>query len=204
MKIVAIGAHPDDIEFGCGGTLARYVEKGHEVFLFVTTQGERGGDGVTRRQEQEEAAKILQAKEVIWGKYVDTEVTPHMNELIHDVEAVIKKFLPDLILVNFPGDTHQDHRTLAEATISATRYVKNVLFYEGPTTQHFSPTLFFDITHTMATKILLLQAHSSQVAKTNIEGLSIIDIAHSTAVFRGIQARVPLAEGFIPLRYLLT
>lgn len=203
MKIVAVGAHPDDIEFGCGGTLAGFIKKGHEVTLLILTQGDRGGDREIRKKEQEDAAKVLQAKKIIWGKYNDTELTPNMNELIQDIEEVIKSISPDLTFVNYFDDTHQDHRTLAEATISATRYVKNVLFYEGPTTQNFSPSIFFDITPTIETKMNLLQAHKSQVAKTNIEGLSILDIARSTAIFRGIQARVKWAEGFVPLRYLL-
>ncbi|MCX7982784.1 MAG: PIG-L family deacetylase [Syntrophales bacterium] len=204
MRIVAVGAHPDDIEFGCGGTLAYFAERGHEVFLLVMTQGGRGGDKETRKKEQEEASRILPAHEVIWGRYHDTELSPHMNDLIQDIEGVIKKIAPELTFVNFFDDTHQDHRTLAEATVSATRYIKNVLFYEGPTTQNFSPTIFVDITPTIEIKMRLLQAHKSQVTKTNIEGLSILDIARSTAVFRGIQARVTWAEGFVPLRYLLT
>lgn len=204
MNILAIGAHPDDIEFGCGGTLADMIFKGHKVSLFIMTQGGRGGIEETRRKEQEEAARLLGAKEVIWGQYRDTELAPYMNELIQDIEEVIKKISPDLIFVHYFQDTHQDHRTLSEATVSATRYIKNVLFYEGPTSQNFSPPLFSDITRSIETKLDLLKSHRSQIAKTNIEGLSILDIARSTAIFRGIQARVPLAEGFVPLRYLLT
>jgi LmbE family N-acetylglucosaminyl deacetylase len=60
--------------------------------------------------------------------------------------------------------------------------------------------VFVDIRNTMENKIESLLAHESQVTKTNIEGLSIVDIARSTAVFRGIQGRVVLAEGFVPLR----
>ena len=101
------------------------------------------------------------------------------------------------------ADTHQDHRALSKAAVSATRYIKNVLFYEGPTTQQFSPNVFVDINETMEDKISMLLAHHSQVTKTNIEGLSIADIARSTAVFRGIQGRVHYAEGFIPLRYFI-
>jgi LmbE family N-acetylglucosaminyl deacetylase len=126
-----------------------------------------------------------------------------MNQLVHDIETIIKKIGPDLILVNYEEDTHQDHRALSKAAVSATRYVKNVLFYEGPTTQQFSPNVFVDINETMEDKIAMLLAHHSQVTKTNIEGLSIADIARSTAVFRGIQGRVHYAEGFIPLRYFI-
>ena len=100
-------------------------------------------------------------------------------------------------------DTHQDHRALAKATISATRYVRNVLFFEGPTTQNFSPTIFVDIRETIEAKIAMLLVHRSQVQKTNIEGLAITDVVRSTAVFRGIQGRVQFAEAFVPLRLFI-
>ncbi|MDQ5985412.1 MAG: N-acetyl-alpha-D-glucosaminyl L-malate deacetylase 1 [Syntrophus sp. SKADARSKE-3] len=203
MKILAIGAHPDDIEIGCGGTLAHHVKAGHDVYLLVMTEGHMGGHGETRKLEQEAAARILNPKELFWGGYLDTELFPNMNQLVHDIETIIKKICPDLIFVNYEEDTHQDHRALTKAAVSATRYVKNVLFYEGPTTQQFSPVVFVDINETMEDKIAMLLAHHSQVTKTNIEGLSIADIARSTAVFRGIQGRVHYAEGFIPLRYFI-
>lgn len=203
MKILAIGAHPDDVEFGCGGTLALHAQADHEVYLLIMTEGHMGGELDVRKKEQMAAADILKPKEFFWGGYQDTDLSPHMNQLVHDIENVIKQIEPDLIFVNSEEDTHQDHRALSKAAISATRYVKNVLFYEGPTTQRFSPNVFVDIKETMDVKIEMLLAHRSQVAKTNIEGLSIVDIARSTAIFRGIQGRVQFAEGFVPLRYFM-
>ncbi|MCX5679173.1 MAG: PIG-L family deacetylase [Candidatus Omnitrophica bacterium] len=67
MNILAIGAHPDDIEFGCGGTLLKYSSSGHRVFLLVLTKGGFGGDPDVRSKEQKEAALFLGAKEVFWG-----------------------------------------------------------------------------------------------------------------------------------------
>ena len=203
MKILAIGAHPDDIEVGCGGTLLKYIRYGHEIYLLVMTEGDMGGDSSVRKSEQSESAKILEAKDLIWGGYRDTQLTPHMNQMVHDIETLLDKIKPDFTLVNFGSDTHQDHRALFKATVSATRYIKNVIFYEVPTTQNFSPTLFVDIKEAITSKIKALLAHRSQALKTNIEGLSITDIAQSTAVFRGIQGRVQLAEGFVPLRLFI-
>ncbi len=203
MKILAIGAHPDDIEAGCSGTLAKYAQNEHDIYLLVMTEGHMGGEGATRKKEQAKSAKILKARDLIWGAYKDTLLSPHMNQMVHDIEAVLKKIAPDFIFVHHEDDTHQDHRALAKATISATRYVRNVLFYEGPTTQNFSPTIYVDIKETLDTKIAMLLAHHSQVKKTNIEGLSITDIVRSTAVFRGIQGRVRFAEAFLPLRLFI-
>ena len=203
MKILAIGAHPDDIEVGCSGTLAKYAQAGHDIYLLVMTEGHMGGKRAVRKKEQMRSAKILKPRELIWGAYKDTLLSPHMNQMVHDIEAVLKKIAPDFIFVHHEDDTHQDHRSLAKATISATRYVRNVLFYEGPTTQNFSPTIFVDIKETLDKKFAMLLAHHSQVQKTNIEGLSITDIVRSTAVFRGIQGRVPFAEAFVPLRLFI-
>jgi len=203
MNVLAIGAHPDDIEIGCGGALLRLARMGHHVYLLVMTEGQRGGEKEIRTQEQESSSALLKPRETFWGGFVDTELASQMNRLVQTVEGFVKKVNPDLIFVHYEDDTHQDHRALAKAAVSATRYVRNVLFYEGPTTQHFSPAAFVDIKDVLEDKIALLLSHRSQAMKTNIEGLSIVDIARSTAVFRGIQGRVHYAEGFAPLRYFL-
>lgn len=203
MKILAIGAHPDDIEVGCAGALLKYTDYGHDVFMLVMTCGERGGESQVRKNEQIRSAEILKVKDLIWGGYRDTQISPQMNQIVYDIEILLKKIKPDFTLIHYGDDTHQDHRALHKATVSATRYIKNVLFFEGPTTQNFSPSIFVDIQETIQTKIECLMAHESQVMKTNIEGLSIKDAVHATAVFRGIQGRVQFAEAFVPLRLFI-
>jgi LmbE family N-acetylglucosaminyl deacetylase len=203
MKILAIGPHPDDLEFGCGGTLIKYAQKGHDVFLLLVTKGGQGGTEEVRYQEQLEAAKVIGAKDVLWGDFEDTELLDKGNDIIHVVEAYIKKIQPDFIFVNYYDDTHQDHRTVNEAVQSATRYVRNVLFYEVPTTNNFIPQVFVNISETLEFKLRALEAHRSQVMKTNIEDLSIIEVARSSANFRGIQGRVRYAEAFSALRLFI-
>ena len=203
MNVLAIGAHPDDIEFGCGGSLIQYGRKGHTVFLLILTEGESGGIGSVRRTEQLNASKILQAKEAFFSNYSDTQI-PVDKALITKIEETLRSVKPELIFVNYPDDTHQDHRNLAMATVSATRYVQNVLFYEGPTTQNFTPNVFVDIGAVLNEKLSALSAHTSQVLKTNIEGLSILEIAKAAATFRGIQGRVRYAEGFVSERLFLS
>ena len=202
MNVLAIGSHPDDIEYGCGGSLLRFARKGCNVYLLVATCGEEGGDPETRRREQEESAKLLRAKQVFWGGYPDTRV-PLNKELISKIEAVVKKVNPVFIFGHAPHDTHQDHRALSEATVSATRYTKDVLLYEVPTTQDFMPTFFVDIRDTLEDKLNALRAHQSQIDKTRIEDLDILTIAKSNATFRGIQARLKYAEGFLPVRFVI-
>jgi LmbE family N-acetylglucosaminyl deacetylase len=202
MNILAIGAHPDDIEYGCGGTLALYAQKGHDVVLFVASDGSRGGSRDVRVTEQRDAALALGAREVAWGGFPDAEVPPG-RELIASVEAVIRRVRPTMIFVNSPDDTHQDHRNLAQATVSATRYIPNFLFYEVPSTQNFAPNCYTNVDKVLDLKLAALEAHRSQVSKTNIEDLTILELAVSCANFRGIQARVKYAEAFQSVRLLL-
>jgi LmbE family N-acetylglucosaminyl deacetylase len=201
MNILAIGPHPDDIEFGCGGTLLRYGQAGSQLYQLILTDGCVGGDPATRKREQEKAAKALGVKRVFWGGYHDTELHDDRN-LIKTLEESINAVSPDVVLVNHFDDSHQDHRAASHAAIAATRNVKEVLFYESPTSMNFMPDIFVDITDILEEKIKLLELHASQIERTSIENLKITEIARAYATFRGVQGRVRFAEGFRGLRVL--
>ena len=202
MNILAVGAHPDDIEFGCGGTLLKYSLSGHCIFPLVLTKGDYGGDSAVRFREQKEAALFLGAKDVFWGGFNDTELVDN-RETILKIEEVLHKVSPDAVFLNYYDDVHQDHRAAALAVISASRYVKEVLFYEVPTTQHFDPDIFVDVTNVLEKKIELIKKHASQVDRTRINNLTIVESAQSCANFRGYQGRVKYAEGFKSSRFLM-
>jgi len=201
MNILAVGAHPDDIEFGCGGTLLKYSLSGHHIFPLVLTKGNVGGDPAVRSREQEDAASFLGAKEIFWGGFNDTELIDN-REMIQRIEEVMRKVSPDVMFLNYYDDVHQDHRAAAQAGISASRYVREVLFYEVPTTQHFDPDIFVDIVDVLEKKIELIKKHASQVDRTRINNLTIVESVQSCANFRGYQGRVKFAEGFKALRVL--
>ena len=201
MNILAIGAHPDDIEYGCGGSLLQFAADGHAINMLVMTKGEQGGEGAVRQREAEKAAKVLGAR-LFWGGFADTRLEA-TKATIDFVEKVMKQTTPDLIFVHFPEDTHQDHRHVAQATVTASRYIHNVLFFEVPTTNNFTPGVFMDIEKVFMQKLKLLESHASQVFETKIPGLSIVDFAKSCATFRGFQHRSMYAEGFVPLRFSL-
>ena len=158
MRLLAIGAHPDDIEAGCGGTLIKYAENGHRVFLMVMTEGELGASRGIRRREQRLAAKALCTEQLYWGGYRDTQL-PTGRSLIQKLERIVKTVQPHFIFVHYFDDTHQDHRNLAQSATSATRYVANFLFYEVPSTQNFTPTCYSDIASVLHRKLALLEAH---------------------------------------------
>ncbi|MBI3089799.1 MAG: PIG-L family deacetylase [Candidatus Tectomicrobia bacterium] len=199
MRVLAIGAHPDDIEFGCAGTLVNLARNGHETFMLVMTKGGSGGDREGRGQEQLASQQILQVSKLFLGDYEDTRV-PNSKEVIDSIEAVINEVAPSMIFVNYTEDTHQDHRNLALSTLSAARHIRTVLFYEVPSTLGFTPQVFSDISNVYAIKEAALKAHASQLSKTNVEGLTILDTARGAAHFRGIQGRALLAEAFHVMR----
>lgn len=201
LNILAIGPHPDDIEFGCGGTLLRYGQAGNRLYHLILTDGCVGGDPATRKREQEDAAAALGVKKIIWGGYHDTELHDDRH-LIRTIEEAITVVSPDIVLVNHFDDSHQDHRAASRAAIAATRNVKEVLFYESPSCMNFIPDIFVDITDILEEKVKLLEFHASQLERTNIENLRITEIAKAYATFRGVQGRVHYAEGFKGLRVL--
>jgi len=201
MNILAIGAHPDDIEFGCGGTLLKYAAKGDNIYYLVLTKGMLGGDPAVRVAEQEKAVRFLGARGILWGDFEDTKIID-THETILKIESAVRKISPEVVFLNYYDDVHQDHRAAAMAGISATRYIKKVLFYEVPTTQHFEPDIFVDIRDVLKKKLQLLGKHASQVDRTRVKNLTILESAKSCAYFRGFQGRVKFAEGFKALRVL--
>ena len=201
MKILALGAHPDDIEYGCGGTFLKFARKGMDIYFMVLTKGEFGGDPETREKEQEEAMKLLGVKKIFWGGYTDTEL-PSERIVITKIDEVIEEVKPDEVYVNYIEDIHQDHRMLAECTLAATRYVKRVFFYEDYTSINFEPDIFVDIEDVLEEKQKLIQVYSSQVDKAYPTKLDMVESVKAIANFRGFQGKVKYAEGFKAFRFL--
>jgi len=201
-RILALAPHPDDLEIGCGGTLAVHASRGDEVHAFIATYGDVGGEAPVRKSEQETAAAILGVQHLHWGDFQDTHLPEQAQALMAKLESVVQEVGPDTVYVNYRDDTHQDHRVLAQVANSVTRYVPNVLAYETPSSHAFEPTLFMDIHDTVSQKLKALEAHASQVDKTHVR-LSIIEIALATAHFRGVQGKLTCAEAFMPVRLRL-
>lgn len=202
MNILALGAHPDDIEIGCAGTLIDCIKKSYDVSLGIMTDGSAGGDPKLRRREQEESARVMGVKQILWGPYEDTKLTVS-KESISVIDSWIHEIKPAYVLVNYYEDTHQDHRNLAKIAVTATRHIKNVLFYEVPSSIGFFPTIFYDIKPVIESKMEVLKAHFSQVSQTHSEYISILEVAKAAAHFRGVQGKLEFAEGFLPQRMSL-
>ncbi|MGD0219680.1 MAG: PIG-L deacetylase family protein [Acidimicrobiales bacterium] len=198
MRVLAIGAHPDDVEFGCGGTLLRHRLAGDAVTLLVMTTGERGPDAEMRIREQEQAASVLGAA-LCWGGFVDGAV-PVDGDAVGVIEHVISAVAPVVIYTHAPQDTHQDHRATSAAALAAARRISRVLCFESPSSIGFSPTVYVDIAGLLEAKLDLLRTHMSQVLR--LGSLVDLEAAESQARYRGFAARVREAEAFESHRFL--
>lgn len=199
MKVLAIGAHPDDIELGCAGALLAHRARGDDITLLVMTTGEQGPqDSRSRIAEQEDAAAFFGA-ELLWGGFRDGAI-PVGREAVAAVEAAIEASGADLVYSHAPRDTHQDHRATAVAVASATRRLSRVLAYESPTSVGFRPTVYVDIAAHLEQKLDSLRAHMSQVLKN---GLVDLEALEAQARYHGFRARRRYAEAFEAERYLL-
>lgn len=132
-RAIAVGAHPDDCEFGCFGTLAKLVKQGVDCTLVVVTNGNAGGEGDrtheeltrVRVEEQAEAARAIGIERIINLGYEDGYVTPSL-ELRKDLTRLIREHRPDLVISHnavrnygFIGGNHPDHLAVGEATLAA-------------------------------------------------------------------------------------
>jgi LmbE family N-acetylglucosaminyl deacetylase len=217
MRILAVGAHPDDVELGCGGALALFKKKGHEVNVLVLTRGEASGDPIVRENECKLAAKMIGVDQLSFGNLADTRISDGIDT-IKTIENTVDAIAPDFVFTHSSKDAHQDHRNTHLASISAARHVNRVLLYESPAAlTEFSPQAFIDITSSMKLKLKAIAAFNSQNGKAYMNGEmrpddpcrscdnygQVSNAIAGLARFRGFQAGVGLAEAFEVAKYVL-
>ena len=202
LKVVVAGAHPDKVEIGCGGTIARYTDLGYEVVALYLTKGERGlkgksfaEAGAIRAAEAVKACEILRARPIFAGQ------VNGMVEWTYTRVAEFRKILeaekPDVVFAHWPLDTHEDSRANASLVYDAW-YMggKKFAFYffevlTGHQTLHFFPTHYVDITGTEARKRQACYAHASK------EPAVFYEEVQAVSRFRGRECGRQHAEGFI-------
>jgi LmbE family N-acetylglucosaminyl deacetylase len=200
-NVLAIGAHPDDVDLGCGGTLAKHVAHGDTVTVLIVTKGEAGPGAVAdRMHEAGRAASVLGANTVVWGSHPDGLVSTDELGLVHLIEDTIERHGIECVYTHNHADSHQDHRAVALASLGAARHAKSILAYDSPSSLGFAPSVFVDITAYLEKKLQALRAHASQV---NHSAMASTDLVRTNAGYRGFQARVESAEGFVPIRLML-
>jgi LmbE family N-acetylglucosaminyl deacetylase len=192
MKILAIGAHPDDIELGCGGLLIKAANQGHQVYMYTVTRGSASGDPKKRTYELTQSAQFIGAKALWIDNFEDTKLSPN-HELIHNIEFFINKADADLIITHSLNDTHHDHRAVASSTIEAGRFNPNILSYEIPLTKEFKPQVYYDISEVVDKKVKLIKIFWSQHQKLYLKANAIKGLAE----YRALQSRLNTSINFV-------
>ncbi len=201
-KVLVTGGHPGDPEYGCGGTIARYTDLGHEVVLLYLNRGELGipgkdgaEAGVIRSAEAEQACRILKTRPV-FAKQMDgmSEVNSARYE---EYRMIFQQEKPDIVFTHWPIDNHPDHRVNSMLVYDAWLWMGKsfeLYFYEvsnGADTLHFFPTHYVDITEYEPRKRSACFAHASQTPET------FYPLQEQVCRFRGIESGCGYAEAFI-------
>ena len=228
LDILAIGAHPDDIELGCGGTIAKEIYNGKKVGVLDLTRGELGSRGTaqTRDNEAKDASDILglHVRENLAfrdGFFVNDE--KHQLEII----KIIRKYKPEIILCNAEDDRHIDHSKGSKLTsdasfLSGLRRIETSLdnkvqdpwrpkhVYHYIQWKNSTPDFVVDITNHLETKVNAVKAYKTQFydpkkdtsePKTPISNLNFLESVTYRAKDLGRLIGVDYAEGFTVERY---
>ena len=211
MRVLAIGAHPDDLECHCGGTLARYVAQGHEVVMCHASAGDHGAEGALgarlaamRTEEARKAAALAGAEHVTLG-LSDGGIRGEDAEQRRAVEELAREAAPDVVITHSAADYHPDHRELHRLVIDGVHLAANprrptsgpalpqhvpIYFMETDASLRFQPTEWVDVTSTIEVKRRMAECHASELDAEYIEQV----LARSA--YRGFQCGVRFAEGF--------
>lgn len=168
LRVLAVGAHPDDVELGVGATLAAHAAAGDDITTLVLSGGAIGGNTSVRHEEALRAAELVGAR-LIHLDFADTHMVP-ADGLIGAVEEAVAEVDPDRIYTHGIHDRHQDHRAVHDAVEVGARSVADVWCFQSPSsTVDFRPNRFVSVDGFVETKLELLAAFASQSHRDYIQ-----------------------------------
>ncbi len=195
-RVLAIGAHPDDVEIGAGGTLAAHGAAGDAVAILTLSRGAVGGDKAQRARESQESADIIGAR-LFLGDLEDTRI-PEGNPTIGLIEEVIAQVQPTIVYTHSDHDLHQDHRNVHRAALVACRRVGRIYCFQSPSaTVDYRPTYFTTIDDYLGRKLKVIDAFGSQAS---IRDYMEPELITSTARYWGRYCAGSHAEPFETIR----
>jgi LmbE family N-acetylglucosaminyl deacetylase len=222
MNILAFGAHPDDVEIFCAGTLLKYAAAGHRIFIALATSGNQGSNIIEGR---EEIARVREAEQLEAAKSYPAQVRflRYDDEGLQDNEEVRRNVLnavrwadPDVVFTHFPGDQSTDHNVIAtlvsrvmlslpgknvKAEVAPIKKAPSLFYWDTAAGLHFEPEAYVDISDVMDKKQKALAMHKSQFAwMGTFQTQSLSDLCRIIAEFRGLQSGHKYAESFHAFR----
>lgn len=206
-NILAVGAHPDDLEMMAGGTLSKWLSQNINVHTLIFTHGgwgsPEGKEIRSRKSAIEENDQVVKYMNYTTSEHLeyDTLALNYNDELTAKILDCISKYNIDTILCPWINDTHHDHEVVSRLAIAASRRVPNVLmgqinYYMN---QFFSPNIFVDISDHWETKITSLKLFQSQWGRSGKDWFEFLDVITR---YYGKIVGVKRAEGFISNRML--
>jgi LmbE family N-acetylglucosaminyl deacetylase len=208
MNVLAIGAHFDDVELGCGGALAKHAKSGDNVYVYVATVSGFSNqyDQTVRSSEialdeAKEAMKVLGVKELICGKFKTLEIE-FVDPLNVEILKIIQEKKIDKVFVHWHGDIHHDHQAVSRASLHSCRHVPRMLMYRSNwyhSTMEFRGNFYVDITDQWVQKEAAINAHASEMERT---GRKWIEFFKNEAVNAGQRIGVKYAEVFEVVKWL--
>ena len=208
MNVLAIGAHFDDVELGCGGTIARHTRAGDNVTVYVSTvSGFANHHNLEVRSndialaEAHAAMKVLGVTDLVCGQFKTLEVE-FTDALNIDILKLVEDRKIDLVISHWPGDIHHDHQAVGRAAIHSCRHVPRQLLYRSNwyhSTADFRGAFYVDITDTWDLKRRAIEAHESELERT---GRRWIGFFENEAENAGQRIGVRYAEVFEALKWL--
>jgi LmbE family N-acetylglucosaminyl deacetylase len=217
MRILAVGAHPDDVEILCGGTLAKYAAGGHQVFIGVATDGAAGHALLQpnelreiRMREAAEAADVIGAQVRFVGE--EDEWLFHDRPTREKFVELIRWADPTVIITHNPDDYHPDHRACSDLVFAASflstlphvlphippqSSVATLFYMDSLAGAGFTPEYYVDISETYDQKLDMLRKHQSQLQwLKDHDGIDILEFVDTVARRRGLECGAERAEGF--------
>lgn len=206
-NILAVGAHPDDIEIGCAGTIAKHVRNGdHVIILVLTDPYFTNHDGTVLRGTEEGKLEAINGANILGADLIhfdfETKNLPYSSVTVEAINKVIDDNKIDTIYTHWYHDTHQDHLRTTQSVLSAGRYVPNMLMYEpeypaGRSHMGFRNQYYVDITDTFELKMKALAQHETQVNKYVNDFMGAVE---ARSRHRGYELGVKYAECFEVVR----
>ncbi len=207
MNVLAIGAHFDDVELGCGGVLAKHVSLGDNVYAYIATvSGFAGPDNKVVRSnevalEEGKAAMKLLGVELICGNFNTLEV--EFNEALNvQILKIVEAWKIDKVYTHWIGDIHHDHLAVARASLHSCRHVPRMLMYRSNwyhSNLDFKGNFYIDITDHWPSKEKAILAHKSELERTRYKWVNFFK---NEAVNAGQRIGVKFAEVFEVVKWL--